>query len=160
MSVSAALAESIKSTEGLLVRFLEGFNDGNAAAQSASLPNHAAWSLGHLALTMHRAAERIGDRTLPLSWKPEPYAFGSTPTAARGDYPPLEELVQRYRRSLSALADAVRGAGDEGLQRTVTWGGTTTTARDLALRMVFHNGLHCGQIVDMRRALGLPHVIR
>jgi hypothetical protein len=26
-------------------------------------------------------------------------------------------------------------------------------------RMVFHNGLHCGQVVDLRRALRMPGVM-
>jgi hypothetical protein len=160
MSLSDQLADAIESTEGLLTRFLEGFDDANATAQPAGLPNHAVWTLGHLALTMHRAAERIAATTYALSWDPEPYAFGSSPTAAGGDYPPLAEMVENHHRALALLVEAVRGAGDEGLARTVQWGQSTLTARDLALRMVFHNGAHCGQLVDLRRALGLGPVIR
>ena len=139
---------------------LEGFDDANATSQKADLPNHVAWTLGHLALTMHRAAERISGESYDLAWDPEPFAFGSTPSPIREEYPPLAELAQRHRRSLALLADAVRRAGDEGLARDVTWATSTTTARNLALRMVWHNGLHCGQIIDLRRALRLQPVIR
>lgn len=45
-------------------------------------------------------------------------------------------------------------------EHTVTWGRGETTARDLLVRMVFHNGMHTGQIVDLRRALGMPGVNR
>jgi DinB family protein len=160
MSLSIALADAISATEPLLTRYLEGFSDRNAVTQAPNLPNHVAWSLGHLALTMHRAAEKISGRTVELGYAPEPFAFGSKPTAAARDYPPLQELVQRFHKSVALLADTLRTTGDEGLQRSVTWGMMTTNVRDLAMRMVFHNGTHAGQIVDLRRALGMPQLIQ
>ncbi len=159
MSLSHALADAILDTEPLLTRYLEGFNDRNAVTQLPNLPNHVAWSVGHLALSMHRAAEKISGKTFELSYAPEPFAMGSKPTASARDYPPLQELTGRFHKSIVLLADAVRAAGDEGLKRGVPWGPTTISARDLALRMVFHNGTHAGQIVDLRRGLGMPKVI-
>lgn len=160
MSGATELAEAIGSTRELLVRYLQGFDDANATAQAPGLPNHAAWTLGHLALTMHRAAERIAAVERPLAWDPEPYAFGSTPTAAREDYPPLMRLLDNFHRAFDLLVESIRAAGDEGLGRTIRWGSGPITARTLALRMAFHNGTHCGQLVDLRRALGLEPVIR
>ena len=160
MEHADALAEAMGSTEELLTRYLEGFDEDHAATQAPGLPNHAAWTMGHLALTMHRAAERIGGRTHPLAWDPEPFAFGSTPSAQRGDYPPLSEMIDHYRRSMSLLQEAVRSAGDGGLDKQVRWGRGGTTAGHLAMRMIFHNGVHCGQLVDLRRALGMEPVIR
>ncbi len=69
-------------------------------------------------------------------------------------------MVERYRLAFTLLLEAIRSAGDAGLARPVQWGGSTITARDLAMRMVFHNGTHCGQLVDLRRALGLGPAIR
>jgi hypothetical protein len=160
MNSCGEIADAIDSTRELLTRFLEGFDDANAAAQPGGLPNHAVWTFGHLALTMHRAAERIAGTDFPLAWDPEPFAFGSSPTGAAGDYPPLAEMLDRYQAAHSLLVKAVREAGDESLSRPVTWGRSSTTARNLAVRMVFHNGMHCGQLVDLRRALGLGPVIR
>ncbi len=151
------LADAVESTGSLLLRYLEGFDDARAYAAAPNLPNHAAWTLGHLALTMHRAAERIGGAPQALPWDPEPYAFGSTPGHPG---PPLAEMVERYRKSMTLLAEAARRAGEDGLSKTVEWGRTTMSARDLLMRMVFHNGTHCGQVVDLRRALGMPRVIR
>ncbi len=160
MTIASELASAVESTGDLLIRFLDGFDDTNATAQAQALPNHVAWTLGHLALTMHRAAERIAGQTYALTWDSEPYAFGSTPTAERDEYPPLAELIQRYRRSLKLVSDAARHAGDGGLHKEVSWGRSTTIARDLLLRMVWHNGVHCGEIIDLRRALGLGTVIK
>ena len=55
------IADAIGSTSVLLDRYLNGFDDTNHTRQAPNLPNHVAWVLGHLALTMHRAAERIGE---------------------------------------------------------------------------------------------------
>jgi hypothetical protein len=154
------LAAACASTGALLTRYLAGFDDGNATRQAPNLPNHATWVLGHLALTMHRAAERISGRELPPPWDPAPFAFGSTPVTDRAEYPPFAEMRRRFDDSLSRLAEAIRAAGDEGLGEPVHWGqSTTTTKRDLAARMVFHNGTHTGQIVDLRRALGMPRLV-
>jgi hypothetical protein len=161
MSGDDSLAEAVGGIAPLLTRYLAGFDDSNATKQAPGLPNHALWSLGHLALYNHRAAEKILDRTIDLTWDPEPFAFNSQPVGDRATYPPLTEMVKRYEASVALLADAARQAGREGLNRQVTWGrGVPATARELLLRMIFHNGTHCGQIIDLRRALGLPRVIQ
>jgi len=159
MSIVEELASGIEGSAELLLRYLAGFDDSNATAQAAHLPNHAAWIVGHLALTMHRAAEKIAGREFPLEYDPEPLAFGSKPTDRRADYPALAKLVERYKASHGLLAQSIREAGEAGLRREINWGGRfTVTGRDLALRMLFHNGTHCGQLIDLRRALGLPSV--
>jgi hypothetical protein len=111
---------------------------------------------------MHRGAEKLRGKAMALGWDPEPFAFGSKPTGDAAAYPRLKVMVERYRAAHVTLADAVREAGEEGLQRQVPWGasGNMVSGLELALRMLFHNGTHCGQIVDLRRALGLPSVIQ
>ena len=56
------LADSVLASSALLSRYLVGFNDQNRTTQAPGLPNHAAWCLGHLSLTMHRACD-YGCRT-------------------------------------------------------------------------------------------------
>jgi hypothetical protein len=154
------IAGAIAATSALLARYLNGFDDTNHTRQAPNLPNHVAWVLGHLALTMHRAAERIAGREIPLAWDPEPFAMGSAPVADAAAYPRFDEMRRRFDEALARVVDAVRAAGDEKLHETVTWGGGSTTRRDLAVRMAFHNGVHTGQIIDLRRALGMPRLIR
>lgn len=153
------LADACASTAALLMRYLAGFDDTNHTKQAPGLPNHLAWALGHLALTMHRASERISGTETPLAWNPEPFAFGSTPVADRNAYPRLDELKRRFEEGYKRLTDAIRATGDGALAETVTWGNGTISKRDLAARMVFHNGVHAGQIIDLRRALGMPRLV-
>lgn len=55
-SRAALLADQILETKGLTARYLAGFNSVNHVRQTPDLPNHVAWCLGHMALTMHRVA--------------------------------------------------------------------------------------------------------
>ncbi|UCD74215.1 MAG: DinB family protein [Phycisphaerales bacterium] len=160
MSATDALADAVGETGDLFLRYVAGFDDSNATRQAEGLPNHLIWTLGHLSLYLHRAAELLLDREIEMSWDPEPFAFGSEPADDPDQYPPLATMLELFRSGIARLADAVREAGGGGLDRMVKWGPLgNISARDLVLRMVFHNGTHCGQIVDLRRRLGLGRVL-
>ena len=65
MNRHETIAQAVLSTKPLLARFLPGFTDANHTAQAPGLPNHLAWNLGHLALTMHRVADKLDAGGLP-----------------------------------------------------------------------------------------------
>lgn len=169
----AGQAELIASIIGqsveLSMRYIAGFAEAHRTTQLDHLPNHLAWQLGHLSLTMQRAAEKITGqapseedfvqgRCDGARFEMESVAFGSSPTGQIERYPPLERCVSIYRRSADRLASAVRSVGDAGLRREVAWGQGSTTVGELATRMVFHNGFHTGQVADLRRGLSMPSV--
>ena len=158
--VSAALADGVVHSAELLRRYLAGIDDSNATQQAPNLPNHMTWCMGHLAVTMHRIAERIAQKPLPLDWDPEPFAFGSTPVADRAAYPSWNEINRRFDAAVKTLAEVLRPLSETDLSRSIPWGAGAITVRDAGIRMVFHNGTHTGQMADLRRALGLPRVIR
>jgi hypothetical protein len=176
MNRQDTIAEAVLSTRHGVTRFLAGFDDSNHTRQAPSLPNHVAWNLGHLALTMHRAAGLIrpGD-TLPKSdfveggtpsgggdarrFATESVAFGSKPVNDPAQYPGLARCVEIYNGACAAVAAAVRGVPDATLDEVVPWGGGQGLPRWLlALRMMTHNGMHAGQIADLRRALGFKSI--
>src|SRR5262245_44763569 len=67
MTRQQVLADCIRETRPLLARYLKGFDDTNHTKQAPGLPNHLAWTLGHLALTMQRTAEKLDRKPLPES---------------------------------------------------------------------------------------------
>lgn len=169
------LAEAVLSTKMLLARYLAGFNDVTHVRQTPDLPNHAAWSLGHLAVTMHRVAGMIdGTTDLPAAdfvkgdsfsgsrdkgvFDAEAVAFGSKVEERHDRYPTLQRCTEIYNNACDRLANACRGASEEQLNTVVPWGQATTPIWSLVIRMVFHNGFHTGQIADMRRALGFKSI--
>ena len=177
MTPSDLLADAVAEGRILLERYLAGFDDANRTKQPPGLPNHAAWQLGHLALNMHRVAERLDLSPLPEAdfvtgdgragggaggagrFDTESVCFASGPVDDPALYPDWERCVAIFRAAASRLEGALRNAGDGALDRAIPWGRAETTIATLAMRMVFHNGTHAGQIVDLRRALGMKGVI-
>jgi hypothetical protein len=162
----------------MLTRYLADFTEDSRAAQAPGLPNHAIWTLGHLALYMHRAANRIAEcdrRPLPDSdfftgdgsggeharYDTESICFGSTPTDDVEVYPNLDRGQQVFIYAAEVLAATIREAGDDGMDRMTSWGRgrTPLSVADLVRHMIFHNATHIGQIVDLRRALSMPPII-
>jgi len=171
-----ALAHALRLSEGLFLRYVEGFDDESRVSRVDGLPNHLSWTLGQLALTMHRAADLVlgfteaqalptadwvhGDGTAgdPSRYDTESVRYGSTPVGDASRYPRLERALAIFRGSIDKLATATAEATPTMLAREVMWGGSTLAAGDLVPRMVFHNGTHAGQLIDLRRALGLGPV--
>lgn len=173
MTPQEVLAENALNCKGLVTRFLSGFDDTNRVAQAEHLPNHASWTLGHIALYLHRGAERIDLAPLPEGdwvtgdgtagsaerYDTESVSFGSTPVQDASLYPTIARGKAIFEAACERLAETVRAATWEKLCEEVEWGGTRITLRSLVMRVTFHCGLHGGQLMDLRRALGLGRVI-
>lgn len=169
------LARMIETSIPLSTRYFAGFTDENRAAQLPGLPNHFAWTLGHCALTMHRTAERLDGRPLPEAdfqvgvqhadgspptrFGTEGVAFNSVPAADAGAYPTVARCTEVFETACARLAAAVRSASDDRLDRPEPWGKAQLPMADLIVRVTLHNAMHTGQLVDLRRGLGLPRVI-
>lgn len=171
MTRQELLAEIVLASPTLVGRYLKGFDSSNHTRQAPGLPNHVAWSLGHCALTMHRVAEKLDGKPLPEAdfidksplgdtgrFGAESVAFGSTPTNDTAQYPGLDRSVQIFHSACDRLAAAARRATDPQLDQKVPWGAGETTLVMLIARMAFHNGMHTGQIADLRRGLGMGSI--
>jgi hypothetical protein len=172
-AVAEVLAESVRASLALFERYLAGFDDTNHTRQAPGLPNHAAWCLGHCAMTMHRAAERLGaEAALPAGdflldaargdsrrFGTESVCFGSRPVDDPAAFPTLARCREIFRNAGERLAETAKAAEPPTLTKPTTFfGGAELPAWHAVPRAVFHNGMHCGQIADLRRALGLGSV--
>ena len=156
---AATLAAVLESTTPLLMRYVEDINEDERATPAGGIRNHPAWILGHLTWTMDLATNRLGDRATEPPVDPEAFGYGSKPIAEQGRYPTIEDLRDRFARTMTALTATIRTGGDGVLERPIDWGGTTITGRDLVARMIFHNGTHTGQLIEWRHARGKPPVV-
>jgi hypothetical protein len=166
------LAETVLESRALLIRYLRGFGDSNRTRQAANLPNHAAWTLGHLAHVVNRCAEKFDGRGLPESdfvhgdgrsgdarrFDTESVAFNSRPLDDPSLYPTWDRCVQIFDNAIDRLANAIRAADATKLDSTTRWGAAEVAMTALPVRMAFHNGTHCGQLADLRRALGMGSI--
>lgn len=168
------LAEAVLNSRMLLARYLAGFNEVTHVRQTPDLPNHVAWTLGHLALTMHRVAEKLDGQGLPAGdfvigdghagsrekgvFDSEAVSFGSRPEERHDRFPSLARGQEIFGAACERLARALREADEARLDEPARWGQTEIPMWSLIVRMVFHNGFHTGQIADLRRALGFKSV--
>lgn len=173
----ATLAVMIRGTGPLLGQFLDGFDDENRTATGPGLPNHISWTLGHLAITMHFAADFAagfnepqklptndwihGDGTAgdPSRYDTESVRRNSTPTADAKRYPRMVRAQEIFDVAIERFAEETAALKPSGMEREIKWGTNVLTVGGLIQRVMFHNGVHAGQIIDLRRALGMPNAI-
>ena len=168
----SVLAESVEGSRALVSRFVAGFDDTNHTKQAKDLPNHFAWCMGHLALTMNRVAGYLDGQPLSPTdfiadaargdkkrFGSESVSFRSQPVDDPSMYPTHARCVEIFNAAIDRLAKAVRSADDAALDKTVKWGAGESPVVSLVPRMLYHNGVHTGQIIDLRRALGMKAVL-
>ncbi len=171
MRTQDAIAEFVLMSKMGTARYLAGFDDTNHTSQAPHLPNHVAWNLGHCALTMHRACEKADGIGPPETdfilaaargdaarFGTESVAFGSTPTPDPTAYPSLARCTAIYHNAIDRTAATARSLPDARLEESIVWGPMNTPLSLLLMRMGFHNGMHVGQIADLRRALGFKSI--
>jgi hypothetical protein len=161
MNRQQTLANAVLESRTLIARYFKGFDDANHTTQAQHLPNHFAWTLGHLALTLHRTAEKFDGRALPEQdfVKGDGRSGTSKPIDDHKLYPSHDRCVAIFDDAIQRLVSAIRRADDAKLEMLVTWGNGQVKLWSLAIRMVFHNGTHCGQLADLRRALGMGTIL-
>jgi hypothetical protein len=174
----ALLAQQVLECKTLLGRYLAGFSQVTVVRQTPDLPNHLAWCLGHLALTMHRLAEKVDGQAPPATdfvqvegsdgtrgsrekgcFDAAGVAFGSRPIERHDYFPDLERSTAIYNAACDRLSALLASLDDAALDRPVAWGQAQYPLWAVATRMIFHNGFHTGQIADLRRALGFRSIM-
>lgn len=168
---AGVLADGIEASRMATELFFTGFDESNRTSQAPGLPNHFAWTLGHLAFVMHRAAERFDGGPLPerdfvAATRGDATRFGiegvakdSVPISDPGAYPGDARSREVFGGAATRLIAAVRGASDDKLASQTKWGVREMTLAALASRMGFHNGFHAGQLASLRKALGMKGLL-
>jgi hypothetical protein len=167
------LASSVESTGPLLLRYADGFDTVTAIRQLHGLPNHLLWILGHCGFTMQRVGGFLDGGEVPRAdyrAQPEPEVGNnsfvisviqrdSIPLECAEQYPSLPRGLEIFASAITRLATAVREVSPEQLASPVEWHEGPIELSQLIHRVCFHNACHAGQIVDLRRGLGLPRII-
>ncbi len=122
--------------------------------QPAGVPNHAAWTLGHVILSCQEIAVELGaEAWLPDNWE-SVYGYGSMPRADVQFYPRKAELLAILVSATSRLRQALLSATDPVLSRALPGGQLPTMAHLLLQVVVAHTAYHAGQLAVWRRAIG------
>ncbi len=149
--------EFAKFAKKMIVDMCEGIPDDKACAQAGAIPNHKAWTFGHLARSAEWFAGMIDGKpsTQPKEWEGL-FGLGSSPTSNAAAYPPVAELREAYEAAWQRLFDAVAGMNDAQLAAAPTGdsNGFLKDKLDAILKCAWHEGWHLGQVSLLRKALG------
>jgi hypothetical protein len=132
--------------------------------QPKGVPNHPAWTIGHLVLICQSIGEVAGLKPwLDQSWET---SFGprNTPKDKIAAYPGKDELLAALADAESRLVAAVRGLDDSALEVSFPDPAYLevfpTVRHALTQVLVGHTSFHVGQIAVWRRAMGLTGLSR
>lgn len=129
-------------------------------ALPAEVPNHPAWTIGHLAFICEAIGGVVGlSPWLPEGWAGR-YGPGSVPVADAGAYEGKERLLAVLGEACERVRGAVEGLDDAALDRAfpdASYQEVFPTVRHALVQvLVGHTAYHVGQVGVWRRAMGLP----
>lgn len=124
--------------------------------------NHVIWVLGHLAWSDDYFMNELAgaERKCPESWNGL-FGMGSEPTNDADAYPSYDEILGHFHDRREALIDWFTSVDDSRLNEPLKedWKSFAENLGGLMNSIAIHEGMHTGQIMDVRRALKLPRVI-
>lgn len=95
----------------------------------------------------------------PLQYRTQDIRKGSEPGAEASRFPTLARGELIFRSAASHLAEFVEQQSPAALGANVAWSDGPQRVDALVMRLCFHNGMHAGQLTDLRRVLGMARVL-
>lgn len=159
MSIEAVV-HSFSYSLGYIREQVADLGGDQMTRQPAGVPNHPAWTIGHLVFI----AQAIGEVAGVESWLDEGWAKlfgpGSAPVDDVAAYPSKAEMLAALGGSEERLKRAVRQLDEDAMDSPFpdpAYADVFPSVRHaLTQVLVAHTGFHVGQIAVWRRAMGLP----
>ncbi len=144
---------------GVTTKLVEDIADDQMLHRPAPNCNHAAWLLGHLAYAADSFYRNFSGKesVIPENYDAQ-FGMGSTPTDDASDYPPKADMLDALEKAHAALAGWFKALPEERYGEALPEGlemfGPNYAA--VASTLAWHEGVHHGQLIEVRRSLGLP----
>ena len=163
-TIAQTLLPSGRTSLGYTDRLLTGVDASRFARMPEGITtNHPAFNLGHLAIYPEKLLRFMGREDLAIDESAYSEIFG--PSAECQDdpdasiYPPMHEIIERYRSRHEVLLGVVAENEDSVLQQTHPHEGMRDRFHTLGSMLAFmlsgHMMMHLGQISTWRRCMGL-----
>jgi len=155
------LVGSFDRSLAFLRDLIADLSDEEMVLQPPGVPNHAAWTLGHVIHSCQAIAGELGEVPwLPDDWEAR-FGYGSSPGVASQDFSKaallasLADASSRLRAILLATDESrLRDPLPDEKAREIL-----PTVGDALLQVVSaHTAFHAGQLAAWRRAIGRPPV--
>ena len=159
------IAEILNSYElhsEFLRRLVSDLSDDQMVAQPDNVPNHPAWTIGHLVHSCQAISGELGASPwLPDDWGNR-FGTGSTPIDDATKYPDKEKLLRTLDEAKAKLSAALEESGESGLTAPlpdVRYRDRFPTIGHAVIHILSgHTALHLGQLTVWRRAMRLDIV--
>ncbi|MBI4907635.1 MAG: DinB family protein [Acidobacteria bacterium] len=140
-----------------IVALAQTVDEESIAVQPRGLPNHVAWTLGHLIVSCQAMGEELGiPHWLDDRWDPL-FGQGTQPVPKRTAYPPKEFLLQAYDDAAGRVVDRIRKLGLRGMRASLpdeNYRAVLPTVGHAVISvLVGHTAFHLGQLSAWKRAL-------
>ena len=138
-------------------------SDEEMILQPAGVPNHAAWTVGHVTYSCQAMAGELGvGPWLPGDWE-SVFGYGSSPRdAAKSVHASKEILMTRFADACERLRGALLSVEESRLREPLpdpAARATFESTADALLQIVAaHTAYHAGQLAAWRRAIGRESV--
>jgi len=123
--------------------------------------NHALWTLGHLATVNQYFLKSLAGRDGALFEKHKAMFFAkSQPSPDVASYPPIDVVRDYFKTSRAAFRSWVESLSDEQLTgpTPAEFQKFAPTLGNILMRLMWHEGMHYGQLTVIRKSLGLAPV--
>jgi uncharacterized damage-inducible protein DinB len=144
---------------------VEDLFDAIPADQFAHQPckgaNHALWTLGHLATVNQYFLKALAGKDDALFEKYKAMFFAkSQPNPDAASYPPIGVIRDYFKTSRAAFRSWIESLSDEQLSAPAPeeWQKFAPTLGNILMRLLWHEGMHYGQLTVIRKSLGLTPV--
>jgi uncharacterized damage-inducible protein DinB len=137
-------------------------SDEDMVLQPQGVPNHAAWTLGHVICSCQGIAIELGVQTwLPGEWESN-FGYGSSPSSAGSQHAGKAALLAALRDASNRLRAALLATDERTLTDSLPDEGVRdilpTRGHALVQLVAAHTAYHAGQLAAWRRAIGRPPV--
>ncbi len=141
------------------LKFAEDITDEQMTHRPTPKSNHAAWLLGHLAYADDGFYTKLSgnDSVIPDNYETQ-FGMGTEPSDDASVYPSKAELLAAMEKAHTALVDWFGTLSEEQIAAPLPEGMEMFGANHgtVAATLAWHEGIHAGQLVEVRRSLGLP----
>jgi len=156
------LVGCFERTVAYLRESVADLSDEDIVLEPPGVPNHAAWTLGHVIHSCEAMAGELGvEPWLPRDWESH-FGYGSSPTAVTAQHPTKAALLAALAEASQRLCTALRAVDEAALTEPLpdeTVRAMLPTKGHALLQVVAaHTAFHAGQLAAWRRAIGRPAV--
>jgi hypothetical protein len=152
------LVATFDRTLTFMQELVADLSDEDMVLQPEGVPNHAAWTLGHVVHSCEAMASELGvESWLPADWETN-FGYGSSPGSVNPRYTTkpallasLQDAGKRLRSALLRIDERTLSnpLPDEKAREVMS-----TIGHALVQVIAAHTAFHAGQLAAWRRAIG------